>query len=215
MNTSPSPDESRFCWDETRGRLQAMAAVDLTMANRSSNDVADTLARRARDLARKSDESLLPSEALEIVTFSLGTERYAVEAPYVREIIRDCPITPIPLIPAHVRGVVNLRGEVLAVFDLRCLFDMAGADDQRTWIIVMGRDRPEFGIVADFVDEVTRLRVDHLRHAPSSSETGDQELIHGITPESITVLNTEVLMSDTKLFVRQARAGGETPDAKQ
>ena len=59
------------------------------------------------------------------LTFTLGGESYGLPVLNVREIIRLCPITPVPRMPAHVKGVINLRGTVIAVFDLRAKFQLA------------------------------------------------------------------------------------------
>ena len=72
------------------------------------------------------------------LTFSLGDESYGLPVLNVREIIRLCPITPVPRMPPHVKGVINLRGTVIAVLDLRAKFQLPSKDyGERTCIIVV------------------------------------------------------------------------------
>ena len=72
------------------------------------------------------------------MTFTLGDESYGLPVLNVREIIRLCPITPVPRMPMHVKGVINLRGTVIAVLDLRAKFQLAAKSyGERTCIIVV------------------------------------------------------------------------------
>ena len=80
------------------------------------------------------------------LTFSLGDESYGLPVLNVREIIRLCPITPVPRMPPHVKGVINLRGTVIAVLDLRVKFQLTPkAYGERTCIIVVQVAAPTGG----------------------------------------------------------------------
>jgi len=97
------------------------------------------------------------------LTFSLGDESYGLPVLNVREIIRLCPITPVPRMPPHVKGVINLRGTVIAVLDLRAKFQLTPkAYGERTCIIVVQVAAPSggstlMGAVVDAVEEVVQL----------------------------------------------------------
>src|SRR4029077_18049176 len=80
------------------------------------------------------------------LTFTLGDESYGLPVLNVREIIRLCPITPVPRMPTHVKGVINLRGTIIAVLDLRAKFQLAAKDyGERTCIIVVQVATPSGG----------------------------------------------------------------------
>jgi purine-binding chemotaxis protein CheW len=97
------------------------------------------------------------------LTFTLGGESYGVPVLAVRQIIRLCPITPVATMPPHVRGVINLRGKVIPVVDLRLRFGLAAAaEHDRTCIVVTqvaaasGGTRP-YGVIVDGVEEVAQF----------------------------------------------------------
>ena len=81
----------------------------------------ELLDRRARQLARVPDAPPRAGEVLELVGFVLAGARYGIESRFVREVARLTRFTPVPGTPAFVLGITNLRGEILALFDLRHL----------------------------------------------------------------------------------------------
>lgn len=97
------------------------------------------------------------------LAFSLAGGIYAVPVMAVREIIRLCPITPVANMPPHVRGVINLRGRVIPLIDLRIRFGLPAAPDHdRTCIVVgqvaaAGSEARPYAVVVDGVEEVVAL----------------------------------------------------------
>lgn len=89
------------------------------------------------------------------LTFSLGAEDYAISILKVQEIIGMMDVTMVPSVPAYVRGVINLRGKIVPVIDLRARFDMDRAElTDETCIIVVDGPVGEIGVVVDRVSEV-------------------------------------------------------------
>ncbi len=106
------------------------------------------------------------------LTFSLGGEEYGIEISRIREIIGIMPVTHVPQTPGFVRGVINLRGKVIPVIDLRLRFDMKEqAYTERTCIIVAElrteAGRVSMGLVVDSVSEVLNIKADEIEEAPS------------------------------------------------
>jgi len=106
------------------------------------------------------------------LTFSLRGEEYGIGILKIREIIGMMPITSVPRTPDYVKGVVNLRGKVIPVVDLRARFGMETIDyTERTCIIVVEMDGVAgtivIGIVVDAVSEVLNVRANQIEHAPS------------------------------------------------
>ena len=120
------------------------------------------------------------------VTFNLGQESYGLPVLHVREIIRICPITPVPNMPPHVRGVINLRGTVIAVLDLRAKFSMASVPaGERACIIVLqlgvASTRPTLiGIIVDAVEEVVQLGNSEIEPCPDFGDSTASQYILGI-----------------------------------
>lgn len=102
------------------------------------------------------------------VIFMLGGEEYGVEVATVREIIGPMPITRVPRMPEWVRGVINLRGKVIPVVDLRLRFGLPAVDHgQRTCIVVVQTAGAEFGAVVDRVSEVATIGEAEIEDAPA------------------------------------------------
>lgn len=119
------------------------------------------------------------------LTFSLGEEEYGIGILKVREIIGMMPITPVPLAPDFVKGVINLRGKVIPIVDLRRKFGMPQADyTERTCIIVVeirgASSQLPMGIVVDSVSEVLNIKASDIEETPSFGGNLKTEYILGI-----------------------------------
>lgn len=120
------------------------------------------------------------------LVFTLAHERYAMAVLSVREIIRLCPITPVAMMPRHVRGVINLRGRVIPLVDLRVRFGLpAPPDHDRTCIIVTqvaatGGGRRPYAVVVDGVDEVASYDMQTLLPTPDFGGAVDVRFITGM-----------------------------------
>lgn len=98
------------------------------------------------------DQATVATRAGKYVIFELGDEEYGVDVAMVREIIGPMPITRVPRVPESVRGMVNLRGKVIPIVDLRIRFGLEAVDHgRRTCIIVVQTAAAEFGVVVDRV----------------------------------------------------------------
>lgn len=129
------------------------------------------------------------------LTFALGREEYGLEILKVREIIGYMDITAVPRTPEYVKGVINLRGQVISVVDLRAKFGMERAEKtDQTCIIVVeirsGGRKLSTGIVVDKVSEVLTIPSDNIEDAPSfgSSVSADFILGMGKIGEAVKIL---------------------------
>ena len=124
----------------------------------SSGDAAQILRERAVALSRPPAAEPPAGTLLEMLEFRLASERYAVETRHVQEVqpLRD--LTPLPGTPPFVPGIVNVRGRILPVFDLKKFFGLPeeGVTDLHRIIVVRGCDL-ELGLLADMVVNVIRL----------------------------------------------------------
>jgi purine-binding chemotaxis protein CheW len=120
------------------------------------------------------------------LTFALGREEYGLEILKVREIIGFMEITAVPRTPGYVKGVINLRGQVISVVDLRAKFAMASAEKtEETCIIVVeisGQDGRKLstGIVVDRVSEVLNIAGENIEPAPEFGSAVDTQFILGM-----------------------------------
>ncbi len=119
------------------------------------------------------------------LTFVLAGEEYAFPVGHVREITRITDITVVPRMPAHVSGVINLRGKVVPVMDLRVRFGLTAAPPtDETCIIVtetaIGDRRVVFGAIVDRVSEVLNIAGDEIEDRPDFGERLDTQYMLGI-----------------------------------
>ncbi|MCK5565572.1 MAG: purine-binding chemotaxis protein CheW [Planctomycetes bacterium] len=119
------------------------------------------------------------------LTFALANEEYGLEILKVREIIGYMEITNVPQTPMFVRGVINLRGQVIPVVDLRLKFGMEEAErTEQSCIIVVeitqGERAFQTGIVVDHVQEVLDIKEEQIEDAPQFGSTVDTDFVSGM-----------------------------------
>jgi purine-binding chemotaxis protein CheW len=112
-----------------------------------------------------------PALAGKYLTVVLADEAYGIGVLHVREIIRLQKFTPVPQMPAYVKGVINLRGRVIPVVDLRVKFGLAAALTDRTCIVVVqvalrGEVSVQMGLIVDAVEEVVTLASGEIEPTP-------------------------------------------------
>lgn len=208
---APSPDKPRSIdWQEARSRL-ALAAAGIERANRPpAKAVEEMLASRARELARPPQCEPRTTEPPNVVAFTLGAERYGIEMQWIREVVGCSDLARVPGAPAFIAGIINYRGEIVAVVDLRQLFGIAsrGLVDMSR-VIVVGNERVEFGILASRALEVAAVWPEELSRTPSDSVAGiGAELVKGVARDGLVVLDGQKLLSDSRLFVNEGKSGG-------
>lgn len=143
---------------------------------------------------KQSNRNMLDKEG-KYLTFALGPEEYGLEILKVREIIGYMEITAVPQTPHHVKGVINLRGQVIPVIDLRSKFGMETAEvTEQTCIIVVeisqGNQKYSTGIVVDRVQEVLDIAGDNIEEAPQFGSSVNTDFILGMGKigESVKIL---------------------------
>ena len=123
----------------------------------------------------------LESELLQLVTFAISEEEFGIDILKVQEIIRIMDITKVPGSPPHVEGVINLRGRVIPVIDLRRRFGMEPrAHDSHTRIIVLELHGMIVGFVVDGVSEVLRIQSNTVEPPPAVVAGLESEYIKGV-----------------------------------
>jgi len=138
----------------------------------------------------------------QLLTFSLGAEQYGVDILRVQEIRGWSPVTKVPKLPPHVLGVLNLRGAIVPVIDLRVRFSMPSAEFTALTVIVvlsvvLADGAQEIGAVVDAVSDVVDLSPDHLRKPPRLGNTATAEFIQSLAVVDgrlIIILNVDELM---------------------
>lgn len=137
------------------------------------------------------------------LTFSLGNEVYAIEIKFVTEIIGIQPITEIPELPEHVKGIINLRGKIIPVMDVRLRFRKKPVEyNDRTCIIVVEVKDVSVGLIVDNVSEVLSIADENIVPPPEMNRGTDNKYIKAIGKvgnDVKLIINCEKLMNDNDL----------------
>jgi len=160
------------------------------------------LHERAVALARAPQADSSPDGQLELLEFKLANERYALETRHVVEVHPLRELTPLPGTPPFIRGIVNLRGRILPVFDLKKFFGLPeqGVTDLHRIIVVRGNDL-ELGLLADVVAGVRSVALESL--APPLPTLSDIAAVYlrGVSDERLVVLDLDRILADPKIVV--------------
>jgi purine-binding chemotaxis protein CheW len=162
------------------------------------------LRARAEQLAIPPEETRAHgARLLEILEFTLGKERYAFASSCVREVFPLTEITPLPGLPAHVLGVVNVRGRILSVMDIRRLLDFGnvGLTNLNKAIILHHGDM-ELAVLADEVTGVYAIDAEEGQRTLPTLSGNQEAYLHGVTKDRVVVLDAEKLLASKDLLVR-------------
>lgn len=147
------------------------------------------------------------TEIRQYLTFTLDGEQYAADVSRVQEVLELLPLTKLPRMPEYMKGVINIRGSVVPVVDLREKFGMAEVEETvDTSIIVMdvkdGEKRMTVGCLADSVEEVVDITPESVEPPPSFGTKVDTEFIEGIAKRDeqfIIVLDINRVFDDAEI----------------
>jgi len=152
------------------------------------------------DLYDEDDEDTQKDKFL---TFHLGNEDYGIDIKYVTEIIGIQKITEIPDMPDFIKGVINLRGKVIPVMDVRTRFKIKSCDyDDRTCIMVVNINDTSIGLVVDTVSEVTDIPEANIEEPPRTGKGIKSRYIKGmgkVGEEVKILLDVDKLLFDEEL----------------
>lgn len=158
-------------------------------------------------MGTQADEELA---ACEYLTFTLGSEEYAIDILKVQEIRGYEPPTLIANAPLFIKGVINLRGTIVPIVDLRIKFNLGKADyTPFTVVVILNLDRRIVGVVVDSVSDVIMLKPSQIRQAPEFSANFDTKYIAGLAAlEERMVIVTDIgrLMTSADMGLLDATA---------
>jgi purine-binding chemotaxis protein CheW len=147
------------------------------------------------------------ASARQVLTFCLGAETYGVDILRVQEIRGWSPVTRIPKSPGHVLGVLNLRGSIVPIIDLRVQFNLETAEFTPLTVIIVlyimtAAGRSEFGLVVDSVSDVVDIDVDDLKDAPKLGGDSNADFIQclaAVADRMLILLDVDALIDRDSL----------------
>ncbi|PWB56973.1 MAG: chemotaxis protein CheW [Candidatus Methanoperedenaceae archaeon] len=165
----------------------------------SQEDKRKILKERAKALAEQ-PEKKQEDEHIEIVEFRLAHEKYGIQSSYVSEIYQLKELTPVPCTPQFVAGIINVRGKILAVIDIKKFFELPGKADLHK-IIIIHDNMMEFGILADAVLGTGQISIRDIQPSLPTLTGIHAQYLRGVTKEHLVVLDAKKILCDKKIIV--------------
>jgi purine-binding chemotaxis protein CheW len=164
----------------------------------------DILRSRAKRLSQEIESKGTGEEYFEVLEFLLAHETYAIETMFVREVYPMTELTPLPCTPAFVFGLINVRGQILTVMDMKKFFDLPERGiTNLNKVIVIRKDAMELGILADEIIGIKSIFIDDIKLPPATITGIGAEYLKGVTGDRLIVLDTDKILSDKRLVVHE------------
>lgn len=166
-----------------------------------------------------SDEAEAVRSEIQLACFRVGDQMYSLDILRIKEVIRPLKLTPVPKAPEFIEGVINLRGAVIPVVDLRRRFDQpAGKADSKTRILVCVLSGKIIGLMVDEVAEVKSFSRNEIQPAPRFIKGLDTDYFLGVCQRNddlVMIMNLErILSTDEKINLDQIRDNLPEPATK-
>ena len=196
--------QTRIDWSEIRRRLDTAGEALTQGAAPSPEEQRSILKARARALALEPKQADAGQEFLDMIEFRLASETYGIESRFVREVYPLKDFTPLPGTPPFVLGIVNVRGQIVSVVDLKRFFSLPDRGlGQLNKVIIIRNDRMEFGILADAILGTYSIPLEAIQ-PPLPTVTGiGAEYLKGVTGECVIILEAERILCDEKIVVHE------------
>ena len=164
----------------------------------------ELLKKRAIEMGREPDQDTSGSNFVDIISFSLADETYGLETEFVDEVFQLKEFTPLPGVSSHILGVVNVRGQILAIVDLKVFFNLPfkgiGELDK---VIILRNNQMEFGILADTVYGTQSIDIKEIMSVPQTVGGIGGTFTKGVTKEHLIILNGEALLMEKNLVINE------------
>jgi len=189
-------------WSAVHRRLQSVNAAIERAVSPSVDEKNSILKQRARILSQEARNNEAGEEYIEILEFLLAQERYGIETRHIREVYPLKELTPLPSTPPFVLGVVNARGRIVPVVDIKTIFGLPdrGLTDLNKLIIVRANGM-ELGLLADTIAGVQRVPLQGIQPSLPTLSGIRADYLKGVTKERLVIIDAEKVLLDEKLLV--------------
>ncbi len=141
----------------------------------------------------------MQDELLQLASFKLGDDKYAIDIMSIKEITRLQPIKKVPKAPAFIEGVINLRGTIIPILDLRKRFDVPSTTEtKKNRIFIVTILKKPVGLLVDEATEVLRISPHQVKRAPEFAKTKDTQFFKGVVDnngELIFILDLDQIIT--------------------
>lgn len=189
MSKRNMPDDLQALWDEL---TQSDEIHRKRIRQRRFTERAKQYA-----LPKEDEQSYSDDEVYKLLTFTLGDERYGIDVDIVTGVRPTDKITRVPAIPKFYRGVINVRGQIISVLDLRQFFGLLPSDASRHELVLVHAHNLSLALLTDRIQEVQWIPREIV-------EAVDMRYARGVTANQLVILDTDYLLTDDRLII-----GGE------
>ncbi len=210
--TSAEKRKTAIDWNEIHNRLEKVKNTFEKGFELSIEEQQKILKARAKTLAKESVKRGVVEESIKVLEFQLAHEKYAVESVYIREVLPLKELTPLSCTPPFVLGIINVRGQILSVLDIKKFFDLPEKGlTQLNKVIILRSEKPalskaegmEFGILADEIVGVQSILTGDLQPSLPTLTGIREEYLKGVTKEGLVLLDSDKLLSDKNIIVNE------------
>jgi len=191
-------------WEQVHRRLNKSKAVIEQGFLVDTEEKSKILKQRARLLSQESARVEEEDSQLEVVEFVLAYENYAIESEYISEVYQLKEFTPMPCTPNFVLGIINVRGRIVSIIDLKIFFGLPekGIADFNK-IIIISSNLNEFGVVADSITGVRSIPISAIQPSLPTLTGANEEYLKGVLEDRIAVLDAEKILSDRNIIIHE------------
>ena len=184
----------RIDWEQVKQRLNAAQMTERAQALDAAR-LQKVLAARAAALASRKAAVDENADALHLLTFTLGPERYALELSELSEVLPLQLLTPVPDAPAEISGVINLRGEIATVIDLARVLDLPPGAAPGGYILLLRHGAGDLGLKVEQLGQVDRVQKKDVVAANESAAARPSRFVTGMTRDNTLILSTDALLT--------------------
>jgi purine-binding chemotaxis protein CheW len=170
----------------------------------SSSEVARILKERAESVALVKEQDAQVDEQFSVIEFELGMERYAIDTLLLKEVLITRKIYDLPGTPGYILGVINLRGIIVTVIDLKEFLQLKykGINDS-TSIVVVESHGNAVGFVVDRINGIKNIGLEITERSKPKFQHIKEEYLMGVTGETVVVLDALRLLDDQRMLVNE------------
>lgn len=195
----------RYDWKTIHEHLQASQRALEQGWHPSPDETLQILKHRAQILAEKPK---IPEEATDIISvmeFELGEETYAIELSYIDEVCPVKEITPLPGAPDYIIGIMNVRGKIMSVLDIKTFFDIPKKGlTHLSQVIMLHSDLMEFGILVDHSIGPRVIAVNSIQSSLTAFTGLRKKYLKGVTTEQIVFLDVDKILTDQAIIANES-----------
>jgi purine-binding chemotaxis protein CheW len=189
-------------WSEVRRHMEKLEYELDRKATPSQAERRTILQSRGRALAREPAHDTMAQDLIEVIEFRLASETYAIEPAFVREVYPLKDYTPLPGTPDFVLGIINVRGQIMSIVDLRKFFNLTDKGlGQLNKVIIIRNGGMVFGILADAILGTERISLKDIGASPHSVTGIGASYLKGVTAQRVIVLDARKILEDDEIVV--------------